>query len=49
MNVLYLLTTVIKTQAASTFMDLFNVVVIVDILGMERIVRVIEEILQYRT
>jgi hypothetical protein len=47
MNVLYLLTTVIKTQAASTFMDLFNVVVVVDILGMERIVRVIKEILQY--
>jgi hypothetical protein len=28
-------------------MDLFNVAVVVDILGMERIVMVIKEILQY--
>ena len=40
MNVPYLLTTVTKTQAASTLMDLFPAVVIVDILGIGQFVKV---------
>jgi hypothetical protein len=40
MNVLYLLTTVTKTQAASTLMDRFVAIVLVDILGMGQIARV---------
>jgi hypothetical protein len=39
-NVLYLLTTVTKTQHAPILMDLFSAVVIMDILGMERFARV---------
>jgi hypothetical protein len=40
MNVLYLLTTVTKTQTAPTLMALFCVLVIVDILEMEHFVKV---------
>jgi hypothetical protein len=47
MNVPYPLTTVTKIQAASTLMDLFCAVVIVDILGMGRFARVRK--IQYST
>jgi hypothetical protein len=40
MNVLYLLTTVTKTQAARILKDLICVVVIADILGMARFAKV---------
>jgi hypothetical protein len=48
MNVLYLLTTVPKTEDASTLMDRFCAVVIVDILGMGRFAQVKDAMCQLK-